>query len=345
MYNKKNYFPMIVAIVMMLVIGSGCSKKKFSFENSEEALTACNSELKKLRKVKTYDAEELGEEILLWQTMRDSSIAVFMRDTADIMNSDKTMQFYMITDSVRDEFKRLADIEHRSMKDLVIFRRASCDGKNLKDTEEYKTAKNFFNNMNNSLYKDSKQASKEYIRLLETTKPFKKEKDMLEFFIKEDKCFQSLIKDIPSVPLEDLRVITEKSDSLFQGIYAITMSGSEDEMTKRVIAFMTYRLNKRIFQNVEECMKTIDVAKKSDENVRNSYRWMLMQPFMVMDNTMIGYMTDSQFKIYKKLAENLSELMSKLDGKDSDKISKEEQKQLEKNVSQYLWNMTIVQLL
>ena len=345
MNSKKNLLSMTLMLALTLIISTGCNKSNFNFKNSAEALSACKSELDKLRNVKSYDAEELGEEILLWQTMRDSSIAVFMRDTADILNSEKTMHFYTITDSIRNEFKRLSDIENRSMKDLVVFRQASCGEKILKKTDEYKTAKNFFDNMNPTLYKDAKQASKEYIRLLETTKPFKKEKDMLEFFIKEDKCFQSLIKDIPSVPLEDLKTITDKSDSLFQGIYAITTSGADDVVTKRVIAFMTYRLNRRIFQNVEECMNTIDVAKKSDESVRNSYRWMVMQPFMVMDNTMIGYMTEKQFKIFKKLAKELPEIMNKLDGKNPDKIDKEEQERREKNISEYLWNMTVVQLM
>ena len=345
MNSKKKILSSMLIFTLVLIISTGCSEKEFNFKSSAEALSACKSELDKLRKVKSYDAKELGEEILRWQVMRDSSIAVFMRDTADILNSENAMRFYTITDSVRYEFKRLADIENRSMKELVIFRQASCGEKELKKSEEYKIAKNFFDNMKPTLYKDSKQASKEYIRLLETTKPFEKENDMLSFFIKEDKCFQSLIKDIPSVPIDELKIITEKSDSLFQGIYAITMSGSDDEVTKRVIAFMTYRLNRRIFQNVKECMNTIDVAKKSGENVKNSYRWMIMQPFMVMDNTMIGYMTDSQFEIYKELAERLPEIMNKLDNKNADKIGKEEQKQREKNLSQYLWNLTVVQLM
>lgn len=73
--------------------------------------------------------------------------------------------------------------------------------------------------------------------------------------------------------------------------------------------------NKRILQSAVDVKSQI--AKRNGEltdQQRSNYRWLLIQPFLVMDNYGTAALTPQQEKLLIKLAEQLPELLASLDG-------------------------------
>lgn len=73
--------------------------------------------------------------------------------------------------------------------------------------------------------------------------------------------------------------------------------------------------NKRILQSAVDVKSQI--AKRNGEltdQQRSNYRWLLIQPFLVMDNYAMAALTPQQEKLLIKLAEQLPELLAALDG-------------------------------
>ena len=78
--------------------------------------------------------------------------------------------------------------------------------------------------------------------------------------------------------------------------------------------FLTMRFNRRILQNAEACMRDIKARKQLDGQQRNNYRWMLIQPFMSIDNYSMASLTADQEESFLRLAEELPSLFAYLDG-------------------------------
>ena len=73
--------------------------------------------------------------------------------------------------------------------------------------------------------------------------------------------------------------------------------------------------NKRIIQSAVDVRS--QMAKRNGEltdQQRSNYRWLLIQPFLVMDNYGTAALTPQQEKLLVELAEQLPELLAALDG-------------------------------
>ena len=90
----------------------------------------------------------------------------------------------------------------------------------------------------------------------------------------------------------------------------LMQSGQMSEARKFYLDF-----NKRIIQSAVDVRS--QMAKRNGEltdQQRSNYRWLLIQPFLVMDNYATAALTPQQEKLLVELAEQLPELLAKLDG-------------------------------
>ena len=90
----------------------------------------------------------------------------------------------------------------------------------------------------------------------------------------------------------------------------LMQSGQMSEARKFYLDF-----NKRIIQSAVDVRS--QMAKRNGEltdQQRSNYRWLLIQPFLVMDNYSTAALTPQQEKLLIKLAEQLPELLAALDG-------------------------------
>jgi hypothetical protein len=90
----------------------------------------------------------------------------------------------------------------------------------------------------------------------------------------------------------------------------LMQSGQMSEARKFYLDF-----NKRIIQSAVDVRS--QMAKRNGEltdQQRSNYRWLLIQPFLVMDNYGTAALTPQQEKLLVELAEQLPELLAALDG-------------------------------
>ena len=73
------------------------------------------------------------------------------------------------------------------------------------------------------------------------------------------------------------------------------------------------RFNRRIIQNAMACRNDIINNQRLDRDQRANYKWMLIQPFMAIDDYSTAVLTDDQRETLIKLTDELPALLGKLD--------------------------------
>ena len=184
----------------------------------------------------------------------------------------------------------------------------------------------------------------EYKNLLKES-DLKKEQQMLEFIKKEDRCFRSLMLFLPQVTQEQLEVITQETATLFDNLYRNASAGPENGVNNRIMMYLSMRFNRRIVQNAMAVQRDIEKEVRLTDKQRANYRWMIIQPFLSIDNYAMATITEEQEQCLNGIAEKLPKTLSSLDGKDYDKSSKEETEKLTSVLTEYFIRAYIKQSL
>lgn len=93
--------------------------------------------------------------------------------------------------------------------------------------------------------------------------------------------------------------------------------------------------NRRIIQSAENCKNDINAKKPLTAKQGANYRWLLIQPFLALDNYATAALTDQQIETLNRLAEELPRLLAYVDNKDYDRSPKEETEKLSTVLSEY----------
>lgn len=93
--------------------------------------------------------------------------------------------------------------------------------------------------------------------------------------------------------------------------------------------------NRRIIQSAESCKNDINAKKPLTAKQGANYRWLLIQPFLALDNYATAALTEQQIETLNQLAEELPRLLAYVDGKDYDRSPKEETEKLSTVLSEY----------
>lgn len=349
METRKQLLTSIICLSLVVLGLSSCGKDSKSFENSSDAITACRNELYKLMDIKECSTEKLSRIFLNWNELQNSAISALLRDSIDIIGLQNSNHFYNINDSIIVELKRLSLEQKRSLEDLVTFKALTAKGKKeLQESENYLNARDFYKKISVRHEVTAEQSIADYMRLLDTTKPFKKEGDMMTFFQKEEACYQAVLANLSTVNEDSLEVISKKTESILKGLNAIAMSTADDPVTKRVIAYMNVRITHRVMANSLQCMNDIDKGIKMDQNTAEGYRWMLLQPFMTIDQYSMAYMSDEQIDILRTIARKMPEMTKKINAMAGVKEEQQDggdNKDLSDILVGYLWKLTISQFI
>lgn len=327
----------LAAVLMAVMTACSSDSNVFEFENAKDAVTACRKELSKIRLIKNASMDELSRITSRWIALQDTTFAVLSRDTTIDANSDIAEVFFVVADSVRGEITRLALAEKRTMEDVVYFKiHTAHDREKIRQSKDYEAAKKFYAALDDvPIYKNKAEAVKTYKQLLKQHKHFKKEGELMQFIKEEDRCFRSVMVYLPQVTQEDLAELTDETARLFQQLYQSTQINAETPINGRVMLYISMRFNRRIIQNSQA---VYDIIKKktlmSPEQVAN-FRWMLLQPYLSIDNYSMAYITAEQEKILIKISEELPRLLSYIDGKDFDKSKKSETDKLSDVLTDY----------
>lgn len=302
---------------MMLMISCGKQESnRFTFHSSEEAVDACHKELATLREIRKADVSRLTTVVAEWLALQDSVYNFMARDTTIHLNSSLTMDYYTVSDSIRGELARIAKLQPRSLRDVTYLKIHTAHGRaKTQASQDFRNACEIFKDMEKtSSYSDLTATLSNYNRLLDTTVSFSKENEVVDFLRKEDRCFRSLMTFLNETKQQDLAAITSKTSRLFDDLYGRVSVGGNSMVGERMTLLLTMRFNRRIIQNAEACMRDIHDNRHLSDQQRDSYRWMLIQPFMSIDSYAMASLTEQQEKAILKLADELPFLFAHLDG-------------------------------
>ena len=309
----KNHVLCMMAIASLLVSCNSHPK----FETSVDAVEGCKKELAALKGEKEMSIEQLTKATSSWLETQDSAYSVFSRDTSINLRSPVALAFFVVSDSIRGELKRLAFSQPRSLNDVMYLKlNTATSSEKIEKADAYKEAISFFERLDKQdVFPTLKETLRAYYYLLSKAKPFRTEEQLIEFISKEDKCFRSLMMHLSEVSNEHLQQLTDATSKVY-----------------RTMLFLTMRFNRRIIQNAAACKEDIESGKKLDRTQRANYRWMLIQPFMAIDDYSISALTKEQKKELLEISKYIPSLLSKLD---LQKQSKEEEDKFTEVLSLY----------
>ena len=121
---------------------------------------------------------------------------------------------------------------------------------------------------------------------------------------------------LSKVSLGDLQYITMATTNLFDNLYS-SVGNVTDDVNDRTMLYLTMRFNRRIIQNALACKADIENNKRLDLEQRANYRWMLVQPFMAIDDYSTAVLTDRQRSQLLDLTDELPSLLDKLENEKS----------------------------
>ena len=321
---------------LALTLTSCNGKSDFNFRTTEDVVTACRKELSRVREMKDLDIKSIAKEASRWMELQDSAVACFMRDTLYKKNNALTEQYFGLADSVRNELTEKAMSEKHSMQDIVTLKLLTSNRKKTMDSDDYKAALDFYNSMDaEPIYADLNTTLAAYNKLLAQNVSFKKEKELYQFIRMEDKCFRSLLKQLPVVPMSDLQAITAKTATIFENLYRRTSGNLDDKTNDRLTIYLSMRFNRRIIQNAMTCRDDILHQIPMDEILANNYRWMLLQPFISIDNDNTRTLSEKQVEQLMMLANELPSLLVYVDGKELTEDNKLENEKLNDVLNDY----------
>ena len=296
-----------------------------SFKNSTEAIESCKAKLTELQSCKDADIEKVTDLTSQWQELQDSSYSVFSKDSTINLKSPIAMAYFVISDSMRTELTRLAFSRQRSLQDVMYLKLNTASGREkIEKSDTYRKASVFYADLDKKeTTKGLKRILDEYNHLLNNAHAFSKEEQLLSFIQEEDRCFRSLMEHLSNVPMHDMQRLTQKTSNLFNKLYD-SVGRKNDEINDRTMLYLTMRFNRRIMQNVIACREDILNNKRLSKEQQVSYRWMLIQPYVSMDEYSTSVLTKKQREELMILSKELPILLNRLDNQK--KTKKEEDK-------------------
>lgn len=317
-----------LSIICCITLFVSCgNKEKFNFKSPEEAITACESEYSDLKEIKEVNIKQLTQIANNWIALQDSTIKVIAK--SDTITTEHPMfnYFFTLSDSIRTQISKLAYLENRSVEDVIYLKLNTVYGmEETSSSREFKNAVKFYKEQDNAkLYPSAEKSVSAYIDLLKNADAVKKEQDLMDFMIKEDMCYRSLLKYQAKIEPEQMEEIAEASERFFNNLqYA--MEQKENDVNKRLLAYLNVRINRRIVQSAESCIEDINNKVDLSIETRNSYRWSILQPYLSIDKYMAAYLTPEQKKTLTEIGKNLPEYLSYLDSYHRQMTKKEKEK-------------------
>ncbi len=139
------------------------------------------------------------------------------------------------------------------------------------------------------------------------------------------------MEHLSNVSQGEMQRLTRKTTRLFDRLYS-SVGRKNDEVNDRTMLYLTMRFNRRIMQNAIACREDILNNKQLNREQRISYRWMLIQPYVSLDDYSTAALTKKQREELMIISKEMPVLLSRLDNK---KKTKEEEEKLANTLADF----------
>ena len=133
-----------------------------------------------------------------------------------------------------------------------------------------------------------------YRNLLKQTKVagISNKNDMLDFIGKEDILFRSFLAHLYEMDNETLADITQETESICRNIFLAAKDGKIN--ARDAMVYMSMRTVRRLLQNSTACIADINRQQMKSKAQGNAYLWMIIQPFISIDQFSIATLTPQE---------------------------------------------------
>ena len=289
------------AIILAILLLASCTKdgSNLSFHNTKEALDAQKKFLSSMKSNQDLSMEHLADKISKWRILEDSVSACLMRDTIKKAHSFPMEDFSNVHDSIRDEFMRIATAKRRTFKDVLLLKMKATPYKGMKETDSLSlVASRFFESLDSlPEYKgDKTRILTTYHFFLEKVKKegIANQSQFLAFLKTEDRLFRTFLSHLHEMSDVSVSHITSGTEDVCKMIAQSSRKGNLP--TRDAVAYMAARTSRRIIANAQTCIADVKSGKVTSAEQRTAYFWMILQPFLSIDDFGIAMLSENQRK-------------------------------------------------
>lgn len=300
-FGGRRHISILYAITFAILLLASCSKdaSELSFHDAREALDAQKVFLSRMKSDKDLSMEHLADKISKWRTLEDSVSACLMRDTIKKAHSFPMEDFSNVHDSIRDEFMRIATAKRRTFKDVLLLKMKATPYKGMKETDSLSiVASRFFESLDSlPEYKgDKTRILTTYHFFLEKVKKegIANQSQFLTFLKTEDRLFRTFLSHLHEMSDVSVSHITSGTEDVCKMIAQSSRKGNLP--ARDAVAYMAVRTNRRIIANAQTCIADIKSGKVTSAEQRTAYFWMILQPFLSVDDFGMSMLSEKQRK-------------------------------------------------
>ena len=127
--------------------------------------------------------------------------------------------------------------------------------------------------------------------------------ELLKFMSQEDFLFRSFLAHLYEMDNEPLSNITKRHGNHLPKY--IPGSKGRENIIKDVVVYMSMRTVRRLLQNSAECVENINRLEMKNKAQGNAYLWMIIQPFISIDQFSLATMTEQERKKFNYVISQL----------------------------------------
>ena len=299
-------------VLLVLPILTGCSScggmDKLDFQSRKDALKVYRDYLEKVQKTGRTNTAGYGTLLREWKELNDTVYHYLANDSVFTKYHNETGDYFILHDSIRTEMLRLAETWRYGYGDVLLLKEQTCTYKEDKELlEAVKAAEPFYTSMDSVAISVCDKASilKRYRYFLAEVKTngINSRDELLDFIRQEDFLFRTFLAHLYEMDKEPLSDITKDTETICRDIFIAARNGNIP--AKDVVVYMSMRTVRRLLQNSVECVNNINSLEMKTKAQGNAYIWMIIQPFISIDQFSLATMTPQERSNFEYIISNL----------------------------------------
>lgn len=281
------------------------SSTGYGFTSSKDAIACYRDFYDKLKSQQSTDADGMIASVNKWHEVVDTVGRFLEKDSAFAKATPEGAQFFVLRDSVRNHLSRLCESWRVSFMDIYKIKYHTSpmlgDSTIIKGTRE---AAPFFEKLDSrtpgAAGKEAALSAYRNFLAESLRRGVSSKEDMLNYLSREDKCFRNFLVNFKDMQGEKVSDITLKTEAVCNKIVRAAQDGKIP--TEDALVYLSMRSSRRIIQNAETCLSDISKYDFSSRTQANAYMWIIVQPFVSIDEFSMAALSDKNRAAFEKLA-------------------------------------------
>lgn len=291
------YFRSLPLLAVMAFCTACSDGGTYNFKSGDDALYTYRAYLHEVRDMKSSNTKDFTAELCRWREVNDTVWSYLKTDEKYLNSHGHAATFADIHDSIRYEMLRLTETWRYSYDDVLKIKERTSSFRDDKDLQQaVDDATPFFCSLDSVplLTADKATLLNAYKTFLTEQKQqtFQSKEEMIAFLRTEDLYFRSFLSHLYEMEGESLTEITRDTEQICRSIF---LSARDGHISARdAMVYMSMRTVRRLLQNAVACVTDITSNDMTSQAQGNAYLWMIIQPFISIDQFSIATLTPQE---------------------------------------------------